>query len=335
MGKAGEFVFEIGKGGLMRSVLSALGAIALLLGACGPVPATPTPTPINTPFVVATTAAPPTTSLASAETPSQPAPTFTLVISNTPTVTPTESPTREPTPTTNEKPRPTNTVTVTAKPSISPEGTETADSFAAERDRMVDLQIAARDVTDPDVLRAMRTVPRHEFVLERYLSQAYADHPLPIGHGQTISQPYIVALMTERIGIEPGDRVLDVGTGSGYQAAILAQLGAEVYSIEIVPELAESATERLQRLGYDVVTTQGDGYYGWEEYAPFDAIIVAAAPDHVPQPLALQLKDGGRLVIPVGPQGSYQTLWQFTRNNDELEAVNLGGVAFVPLTGEH
>lgn len=217
----------------------------------------------------------------------------------------------------------------------TPPATETPDPFVTQRKQMVDAQIAARGVTDPNVLEVMCSVPRHAFVPEQYLDQAYADHPLPIGYGQTISQPYIVALMTERSAVNRGDRVLDVGTGSGYQAAVLAQLGAEVYSIEIVPELAESATARLKQLAYDVVVTQGDGYYGWEEYAPFDAIIVAAAPDHVPQPLVLQLKDGGRLVIPVGPQGNYQTLWQFTRRGDDLEAVNLGGVAFVPLTGDH
>lgn len=246
-------------------------------------------------------------------------------------------------------PIPTVAVTLTSSPSASPSGTTVSpsslealptgtaepDPFTEQRDRMVDFQIADRGVLDSSVLKAMRTVPRHEFVLEEYLDQAYADHPLPIGYGQTISQPYIVALMTEQSGVKRGDRVLDVGTGSGYQAAILAQLGAEVYSIEIIPELAQSGDERLKRLGYNVVVTQGDGYYGWEEHAPFDAIIVAAAPDHVPQPLVRQLKDGGRLVIPVGPQGSYQTLWQFTRQGNELEAVNLGGVAFVPLTGEH
>jgi protein-L-isoaspartate(D-aspartate) O-methyltransferase len=254
------------------------------------------------------------------------------VISYTPAVTSIESPASAHAPTT--EPCLSPTLTATEKPTIPMGGTETPDPFAMRRDKMVELQIVARGVTDPDVLDAMRTVPRQEFVLERYRDQAYADHPLPIDYGQTISQPYIVALMTEKTGVKRGDKVLDVGTGSGYQAAILAQLGAEVYSIEIIPELAESATERLKRLGYDVATTQGDGYFGWEEHAPFDAIIVAAAPDHVPQPLALQLKDGGRLVIPVGPQGSYQTLWQFGREGDELEAVNLGGVAFVPLTGE-
>lgn len=319
----------------MRNLLSALGAIAVLLAACGPVPATPTPVLIDIPSPSATSTVTPITSPTATGTPMEPTPKFTRVISYTPTVTLTVSPAPTPTFTSTTKPRPSPTLTATAKSKISPGDTETPDPFVTWRDKMVDLQIVARDVTDPNVLDAMRTVPRHEFVLERYLDQAYADHPLPIGHGQTISQPYIVAVMTEKIGVKRGDKVLDVGTGSGYQAAILAQLGAEVYSIEIIPALAESATERLKRLGYDVVTTQGDGYFGWEEHAPFDAIIVAAAPDHVPQPLALQLKDGGRLVIPVGPQGSYQTLWQFTREDDELEAVNLGGVAFVPLTGDH
>ena len=192
-------------------------------------------------------------------------------------------------------------------------------------------QIEARDVSDRDVLEAMNAVPRHEFVPQEYLAQAYEDHPLPIGYGQTISQPYIVAVMTEKLGIQRGSKVLEIGTGSGYQAAVLAHLGLEVYSVEIIPELASTADERLKRLGYQVAVKQGDGYFGWEEHAPYDAIIVTAAPDHVPQPLAKQLKDGGRLVIPVGPRGSYQTLWQFTRQGDDLQAVNLGGVAFVPL----
>lgn len=317
----------------MRNSLSALGVITVLFAACGPVPATPTPVPIDIPSPSAASTVTSAASPTAMETPAEPTPTFTQVVSYTPTVTLTVSPASAPTSTT--EPRPSPTLTATERPSIPLGETETPDPFVTQRDKMVDLQIAARDVTDPDVLDAMRTVPRHEFVLERYLDQAYADHPLPIGYGQTISQPYIVAVMTEKIGVKRGDKVLDIGTGSGYQAAILAQLGAEVYSIEIIPELAESATERLKRLGYDVVTTQGDGYFGWQKHAPFDAIIVAAAPDHVPQPLALQLKDGGRLVIPVGPQGSYQTLWQFSREGDELEAVNLGGVAFVPLTGEH
>jgi protein-L-isoaspartate(D-aspartate) O-methyltransferase len=207
----------------------------------------------------------------------------------------------------------------------------TADPYARSRKEMVMTQIEARDVSDRDVLEAMNAVPRHEFVPQEYLAQAYEDHPLPIGYGQTISQPYIVALMTEKLGIQRGSKVLEIGTGSGYQAAVLAYLGLEVYSVEIIPELARAADDRLKRLGYKVAVKQGDGYFGWEEHAPYDAIIVTAAPDHVPQPLAKQLKEGGRLVIPVGPRGSYQTLWQFTRQGDELKAVSLGGVAFVPL----
>jgi protein-L-isoaspartate(D-aspartate) O-methyltransferase len=196
---------------------------------------------------------------------------------------------------------------------------------------MVKYQIQSPGVSDPAVLDAMNTVPRHEFVPREWLNQAYEDHPLPIGYGQTISQPYIVALMTEQLKIKRGDRVLEIGTGSGYQAAVLAHMGLEVYTVEIVPELALAADDRLKRLGCQVAIQQGNGYFGWPEHAPYDAIIVTAAPDHVPQPLVKQLKDGGRLVIPVGPQGSYQTLWQFTRQGDELKAVNLGDVVFVPL----
>jgi protein-L-isoaspartate(D-aspartate) O-methyltransferase len=200
---------------------------------------------------------------------------------------------------------------------------------------MVVNTIENRGVDDPDVLHAMRTVLRHEFVPDDYRDQAYADHPLPIGYGQTISQPYIVAWMTELLELEPGAKVLEIGTGSGYQAAVLAELPrVEVYTIEIVPQLAEQAHQRLARLGYaDVHTMQGDGYYGWPEHAPFDAIIVTAAPDHLPQPLVEQLAEGGRLVIPIGPRGSYQSLWQFVRTEDDLQARNMGGVAFVPFTG--
>ncbi|MDH7484712.1 MAG: protein-L-isoaspartate(D-aspartate) O-methyltransferase [Anaerolineae bacterium] len=212
---------------------------------------------------------------------------------------------------------------------------EEEETFARMRQEMVDSTIRARGVSDAAVLRAMETVPRHRFVPEDYLGQAYADHPLPIGYGQTISQPYIVALMTESLDLEPGERVLEIGTGSGYQAAVLAELVDEVYSVEIIPELAESAARRLRELGYDNVRTkQGDGYYGWEEYAPFDAIIVTCAPDHVPQPLVNQLAEGGRLVVPIGPPGGYQTLWQYVREADGLKAYNLGGVRFVPLLRE-
>jgi protein-L-isoaspartate(D-aspartate) O-methyltransferase len=165
---------------------------------------------------------------------------------------------------------------------------------------------------------------------------AYADRPLPIGHRQTISQPYIVALMTELLELEPGDRVLEVGTGSGYQAAVLASIPeVEVYTLEIVPQLAERACERLDRLGYETHCKHGDGYYGWPERGPYDAIIVTAAPDHLPPPLVDQLAPGGRLVIPIGHPGGYQTLWKFVKDADgELKAYNMGGVAFVPFTGE-
>ena len=200
---------------------------------------------------------------------------------------------------------------------------------------LVEHDIKGAGIVNEDVLRVMREVPRHEFVPPEYLGQAYEDHPLPIGYGQTISQPYIVAWMTELLELQPGEKVLEIGTGSGYQAAILAELGyVDVYSIEIVPELAASASKRLEELGYtEVHVKQGDGYYGWAEFAPFDAIIVTAAPDHLPAPLAEQLTEDGRLVIPIGPPGFYQSMWKFLNEAGELKAYNLGGVAFVPFTG--
>jgi len=211
-----------------------------------------------------------------------------------------------------------------------------AAEYAKEREHMVEYQIRARGVSDEQVLEAMATVPRHEFVPDEYLDRAYSDQPLPIGYGQTISQPYIVALMTELLELREDDTVLEIGTGSGYQAAVLAALGVEVYTMEIIPELAESARQRLDEVGYgEVQTLSADGYYGWQEHAPYDAIIVTAAPDHVPQPLVEQLKEGGRMVIPVGPVGWYQTLWLITKENGEVEYHNKGGVQFVPLTGEH
>jgi protein-L-isoaspartate(D-aspartate) O-methyltransferase len=210
------------------------------------------------------------------------------------------------------------------------------DAYLDQRLDMVKNTIESRGVEDPRVLKAMRCTQRHEFVLPEYLPRAYNDHPLPIGYGQTISQPYIVAWMTELIELKPGESVLEIGTGSGYQAAVLAELGdLEIYSIEIVPELAESAAERMEKLGYtNVHLKQGDGYYGWSEDMRFDAIIVTAAPNHVPAPLADQLAKGGRMVIPIGPQGGFQTLWKFVKEGGELTAYNMGAVAFVRFTGE-
>ena len=202
-----------------------------------------------------------------------------------------------------------------------------------ERTTMVDRQIEARDIVDPIVLNAMREVPRHRFVPADLSELAYADHALPIGFGQTISQPYIVGLMSQALAVGPGDKVLEIGTGSGYQAAVLAAMGCEVYTMEIIPELAVQAETILAELGYSVTVATADGYTGWEEHAPFDGIIVTAAPDHVPQPLIDQLGEGAALVIPVGPIGAVQTMWRFTIDEEGLvTGENLGGVMFVPFT---
>jgi protein-L-isoaspartate(D-aspartate) O-methyltransferase len=207
------------------------------------------------------------------------------------------------------------------------------DRFTALRERMVAQQIEARDVRDPRVLAAMRKVPRHLFVPPSLAEEAYDDHPLPIGEGQTISQPYIVALMTELLGLKGGERVLEVGTGSGYQAAVLAEIAGEIYSIEILEPLARSAAATLAELGYGSVKVRaGDGYLGWPEAAPFDAIIVTAAPDHVPQPLVDQLRVGGHLVIPVGV--SYQELVVCTKTAAGVTRRSVIPVRFVPMTGE-
>lgn len=203
----------------------------------------------------------------------------------------------------------------------------------AQRRAMVESQIAARGVKSTSVLDAVRTVPRHRFVPDKYAYQAYADCPLPIGEGQTISQPYIVALMTDLLGCGPEDTVLEIGTGSGYQAAVLAELVAHVYSIEIVEVLAERADSTLKELGYKNISVKaGDGYRGWPEHAPFDAVIVTAAPDHIPQPLIDQLKEGGRLVIPVGSQ--WQDLLVVTKTAKGTETRSVTPVRFVPMTGE-
>ena len=188
-----------------------------------------------------------------------------------------------------------------------------------------------------EVLRAMGEVKRHEFVPDRLRDEAYANHPLPIGYGQTISQPYIVAMMTDLLEPEDGDVMLEVGTGSGYQAAVLAKLVRQVYSIEIIEPLAEQVKTRLARLGYDNVTTRlGDGYFGWEEQAPFDGIVVTAAASHVPPPLIAQLKPGGRMVIPVGGSFLTQYLLLIEKSDEgEITTRQITPVRFVPLTGEH
>lgn len=225
----------------------------------------------------------------------------------------------------------------TASPQVTTEptaatGQAAADGYAEQRRSMVEV-IERQGIESQSVLDAMREVPRHEFIPQRYLDQAYENHPLPIGFGQTISQPYIVGLMSERLEVEPGDKVLEIGTGSGYQAAVLAQMGVQVYSVEIIGELATQAEERLDRIGYDRVQVRhADGYFGWQEHAPYDAVIVTAAPDHVPQPLVDQLKVGAHMLVPVGPPGGYQELWQVTRaSQDQVESISLGGVRFVPL----
>lgn len=208
------------------------------------------------------------------------------------------------------------------------------DSERAERERMVQSQIAARGVADPRVLAAMREVPRHLFLDPQYRGQAYADHPVPIGEGQTVSQPYIVAFMTELLDVQPSDRILEIGTGSGYQSAILSRLAREVDTIEILPELSRRAQERLEGLHCDNVRfLVGDGYRGWPEKAPFDGIIVTAAPRKIPQPLLDQLAVNGKMVIPVGD--FYQELKVFTRNADgSVAEKDVLPVRFVPMTGE-
>src|SRR6185295_7957525 len=205
--------------------------------------------------------------------------------------------------------------------------------LARARQRMVAEQIEARGVKSALVLNAMRTVPRHEFVPAAARHDAYGDHPLPIGHGQTISQPYIVGFMTDALGLVGGEKVLEVGTGSGYQSAVLAQMASAVYSIEIVAPLAEEARERMARLGYrNVFVRAGDGYKGWPEAAPFDAIVVTAAAPRVPEPLKEQLKDGGRLVIPWG--GQNQELVVLTRHGGTFAERHGLSVTFLPMSGD-
>jgi protein-L-isoaspartate(D-aspartate) O-methyltransferase len=212
-------------------------------------------------------------------------------------------------------------------------GPARGDEYVSERARMVREQLAAREIRDARVLAAMRAVSRHEFVPEALRGRAYEDRPLPIGEGQTISQPYIVGLMTELAGVGSSSRVLEIGTGSGYQAAVLAELAREVYTIEIVEPLGQQARQTLERLGYQNIQFRiGDGYGGWPEAMPFDAIVVTAAPPRVPEPLKEQLAVGGRLIIPVGEH--YQSLRVITRTASGFEEREVASVLFVPMTGE-
>lgn len=206
------------------------------------------------------------------------------------------------------------------------------DDYARLREDMVRRQIMARGVEDPEVLKAMRKVPRHLFVPEKYRAFSYRDHPLPIGQGQTISQPYVVAFMTEALDLKSHDRVLEVGTGSGYQAAVLAELVKEVYTIEIIEELGKRSRQTLEMLGYRHIHVRiGDGYKGWPEKAPFDAVIVTCAPERIPNALIEQLKDGGRMIIPVGGAGAIQRLVRAIKKKGKLKTKEVMAVRFVPM----
>lgn len=218
---------------------------------------------------------------------------------------------------------------------IIPSLTYGEDLYEKKRLLMVERDILSRGIKDSRVIEAMRKIPRHFFVDDGLRDKAYNDYPLPIGEGQTISQPYVVALMTEALQLKPSDRVLEIGTGSGYQAAVLAEIVKEVYTIEIRKTLADKAEKRLNGLGYrNIRVKYGDGYFGWEEYAPFDAIIVTASANHIPPPLIKQLKDGGRLIIPLGSTIYYQVLTLVTKKKGEVSLEQMGPVAFVPMIGE-
>jgi len=209
------------------------------------------------------------------------------------------------------------------------------DVYKQRRQLMVEKDIKARGISDAKVLQAMGRVPRHLLVDEYIRDRVYEDYPLPIGEGQTISQPYVVALMTESLKLKPGDKVLEIGTGSGYQAVILAEIVKDVYTIEIRRGLAEKAEKRVNELGYKNIRIKyGDGYFGWEEQAPFDAIIITASANHIPPPLIKQLKEGGRLIIPLGSTVYYQTLTLATKIKGELDLEQISSVVFVPMVGE-
>jgi protein-L-isoaspartate(D-aspartate) O-methyltransferase len=210
-----------------------------------------------------------------------------------------------------------------------------ADQYTLKRQQMVEQDIRGRGIQDPVILGVMGKVPRHVFVDASYRDKAYGDHPLPIGEGQTISQPYVVALMTEALRLRPSDRVLEIGTGSGYQAAVLAEIVKEVYTIEIRKPLADRAAKTLADLGYRNVKVKfGDGYFGWAEQAPYDAIIITAAANHIPPPLIEQLKERGRLIVPLGSTVYFQTLTLTTKRKGELDVEQMSPVAFVPMTGK-
>lgn len=207
------------------------------------------------------------------------------------------------------------------------------EAYRTERERMVNQQIASRGIRQQATLDALKKVPRHLFVPQSQVPNAYRDSPLPIGYGQTISQPYIVAFMTEIVNPGPDDVVLEIGTGSGYQAAILAEIVKEVYTIEIIPELAETASSVFSKLEYDnIFVKTADGYYGWEEASPFDAIVVTAAAEHIPPPLIEQLKDGGKMIIPVGTPFFVQQLMLVEKSDGKTTTRNLMPVRFVPFT---
>lgn len=217
---------------------------------------------------------------------------------------------------------------ISARPGDTPK-------YQKARKKMVDYQIRRRGISNQKVLGAMALIPRHLFVPAELINQAYDDHPLPIGQGQTISQPYIVALMTESLQLKGGERVLEIGTGSGYQAAILAKTAKEVYTIEIKEKLFKKADKLLQSMDFNNVQSRhGDGYFGWAEAAPFDGIMITAAVDHIPPPLLKQLKDRGRLILPLGNPFSYQNLSLVTKNKDDYSVRQITGVLFVPMTGQ-